>query len=337
MSVLTAHSEFTEQRDDLSASSAQQRRNDVLGASELGELMRLVNETSQRLQATHTSLQSEVARLQRELAEANAALSRSQSLAALGEMAAGIAHEVRNPLGSIQLYVQMLTEDLHDKPAQTEICGKITRAITGLDAIIRDVLSFARQVRIRPQATTAQELFNRALENNYALLSQRVEVSLDDASHVPILADVNLVSQAISNVIRNAVESMLEHDIDRPQLRLRASRKRLCCPNGRADTRVVLSVHDNGPGIPSHVLDRIFNPFFTTRATGTGLGLAIVHRIVDAHGGHVTIDNAADGGANVQLCLPPKPAIQRESDDPIAARMQSISGLPTPSQEHQPL
>ena len=337
MSVLTAKSAPIEHPEMLSVSSSHLRRNETLGADELGDLMRLVHETSQRLQATHASLQAEVARLQRELAEANAALSRSQALAALGEMAAGIAHEVRNPLGSIQLYVQMLAEDLRDRPVQAEICGKINRSISGLDAVVRDVLSFARQMTIRPQPTSAHDLFTRALESNHALLGQGVNVVSDDVSRLALQADVNLISQALSNVIRNAVEAMLEHESPRPELRLSASRKRLCCPSGISEVRVVLAVCDSGPGIPPNVLERVFNPFFTTRSTGTGLGLAIVHRIVDAHGGHVVIENSKSGGAIVQICLPLKACIQTAAaDDPIAARVQSISGFRPSLQEQQP-
>ena len=93
-----------------------------LGVEELKELMRSVTETTQRLQQTHIALREQVSRLQGELAEANAQLRRSRSLAALGEMAAGIAHEVRNPLGSIQLYIQVLKEDLADRPEQAQLC-----------------------------------------------------------------------------------------------------------------------------------------------------------------------------------------------------------------------
>ena len=115
-----------------------------LGVEDLRELMRSVNETTERLQHTHVTLQQQVASLQKELAEANAQLCRSRSLAALGEMAAGIAHEVRNPLASIGLYVQMLGEDVADRPPLARLCDKIARAVKGLDAIVRDVLMLPR-------------------------------------------------------------------------------------------------------------------------------------------------------------------------------------------------
>lgn len=282
----------------------------TVSAGDLRELMRAVNETTERLHATHVSLQNQVARLQQELAEANAALRRSQALAALGEMAAGIAHEVRNPLGSIQLYVQMLAEDVADKPAQAELCGKISRAVVGLDAIVRDVLAFSRDTTIETQPTTTQELFDRALANCQSLVANRVQVIRSNAESCHHLrVDAGLITQALSNIIRNAVEAMTEHNSSTRQLMLSSNRGNVRCPTGKTELRVTLTVQDTGPGIPPEVQDRMFNPFFTTRATGTGLGLAIVHRIIDAHGGHIRVHTLPPpaGGARVELYLPVKP------------------------------
>jgi len=278
----------------------------TLGVDELRGLMESVTETALRLQDTHVALHAQVDQLKQELAEANAALRRSQALAALGEMAAGIAHEVRNPLGSIQLYVQMLAEDLIDRPVQAELCGKIDRAVTGLDAIVRDVLTFARNLVIRPEAVEASELFDRGEAACESLLRQGVRVIRSDAS-MRLCVDPILIGQALANVIRNAAEAMLESHARPMDLRLDAGRRKVRRPDGRQENCAILSVSDSGPGIPAEVRDRIFNPFFTTRATGTGLGLAIVHRIVDAHGGHIHIENNADGGTKIELRLPTKP------------------------------
>jgi signal transduction histidine kinase len=278
-----------------------------LGVDDLRELMRAVTVTTQRLQHTHIALHSQVARLQAELAEANAALRRSQALAALGEMAAGIAHEVRNPLASIQLYVQMLGDDLADRPVQAELCSKISRAVLGLDAIVRDVLSFARDTTIRPETVSVADLFSRALESCETLVRSSGVIVIGDVASDRIVADPVLVVQALANVIRNAVEAIAECGSSLRELKLSASIRRVRCPGGETLPRVVMSVQDTGPGIRPDVLDRVFNPFFTTRATGTGLGLAIVHRIVDAHGGHINIHNVETGGTRVEVCLPLQP------------------------------
>ena len=278
-------------------------------SDDLRDLIRSVTETTQRLHATHSALHEQVARLQRELAEANAALRRSQQLAALGEMAAGIAHEVRNPLGSIQLYAQMLGEDVAGRPEQVELCAKIQRAVMGLDAVVRDVLSFARETTVRPEPTTADELLDRSLASCASLLLG-VDVDRERATlPLDLCADAGLIVQALGNVIRNAVEAMIEADAPKRRLTVQANLRRVRCSGGHQESRIVFSITDTGPGIPADVVERVFNPFFTTRKTGTGLGLAIVHRIVDAHGGHVNIRGVADGGTGtiVEINLPINP------------------------------
>jgi signal transduction histidine kinase len=112
------------------------------------------------------------------------------------------------------------------------------------------------------------------------------------------------MGQALGNVIRNAVEAMVESDCTQRRVSISVSRRKVRCPGGASTMHTILSVRDTGPGIPAEVRDRIFNPFFTTRATGTGLGLAIVHRSVDAHGGHVLIHDVETDGTCVDLCLP---------------------------------
>lgn len=293
-----------------------------IGPDDLRELMRAVNETTERLQQTHTALQQEVARLKGELAEANAQLRRSRSLAALGEMAAGIAHEIRNPLGSIRLYVQMLGEDLAGAPAQADLCEKISRAVTGLDAIVRDVLLFARDMTVRPTPTTARELIDQALHSSEALLAGaelEVEVDAPADDSCTLHADACLMTQALGNVVRNAVEAMAEAETSPRRLTISAENKRVRCPDGGREQRVVIAVEDTGPGIPPEVVQRMFNPFFTTRKTGTGLGLAIVHRIVDAHDGHISVRAAGGGGARVELCLRTRPGAARHRQSPARA------------------
>src|SRR5690606_17045805 len=132
--------------------------------ADLADLMAAFNTATDRLQQTHHALQAEVRRLKGELHEANEKLRRSRELAALGEMAAGIAHEIRNPLGSIRLYAAMLAEDLTDRAPQRALARKIAQAVLDMDAIVADVLAFAREVRIRPGETTPGELFDHALQ-----------------------------------------------------------------------------------------------------------------------------------------------------------------------------
>jgi two-component system sensor histidine kinase HydH len=270
--------------------------------ADLAELMSAFNEVTGRLERTHENLQREVVRLNQELREANEALQRSRRLAALGEMAAGIAHEVRNPLGSIGLYAHMLEEDLADRPAQRATAAKISQAVRGLNAVVGDVLSFAREVRIEPGALDGRAVLERAAEVCLAESPLRPRVEVRARAGV-IWADPLLLSQALVNIVRNALQAMQEAPAPEGGHVLRLESRTL--PSGEALVEVV----DTGPGVDDRTLERMFNPFFTTRKTGTGLGLAIVHRIVDAHRGRVLVRNTPAGrGAVFQIVLPGRPA-----------------------------
>ncbi len=276
-----------------------------LGVDDLRQLMRSVNETTDRLQRTHTMLQQQVAGLQSELAEANAQLHRSRSLAALGEMAAGIAHEVRNPLASIGLYAQMLNEDLADRPDGARLAAKITGAVDRIDTIVRDILRFAKDTTLHPQRVSVDELVDQALESCRSSLGATDLTIVREGDPDRLEVDTTLMAQALANVIRNAAEAMDGSPSDTRVISISTRRERRRLPTGGRAEHVVIGVRDHGPGISPDVLKRMFNPFFTTRRTGTGLGLAIVHRIVEAHGGHVVVFNSKEGGATVELCLPP--------------------------------
>jgi signal transduction histidine kinase len=290
-----------------------------MSQTDLEQLLGAVNEVTSRLTRTHEQLTGEVARLKSELSEANRQVQRSKHLAMLGEMAAGIAHEVRNPLGSIGLYARMLVEDLGSMPAQQTTARKIAHAVRRLDAVVTDVLAFSREVKVRPMMIGARDALSSAVEASRSEDAMwedvRIESEVREAQEV--LADPGLLQQALVNVIRNAVQAMHEAGSPKRVLRLSAGDRRLVGPDGRSRDVVVLSVRDSGPGVPADVLPRLFNPFFTTRETGTGLGLAIVHRIIDAHGGTVYLGNAGDmgkdvgpdggGGAVVEFRLPTEP------------------------------
>lgn len=266
-----------------------------IDAVEFAELVRAFNEVTARLEATHGALRREVSSLKDELAEAQARLRRSRQLAALGEMAAGIAHEIRNPLGAIGLTLEALTEDLADRPEQLELCGRVSRAVVRLDAIVGDVLAFARDTRVRPAATAVAGPVLAAIEGAEDLV-ERHDVDVDLAVDESIEAEIDapLLEQALLNLVRNACEAMAT--VDRPRrLEVSCGGRELRDPDAGLLPHAVIEIRDSGPGIPAEVRERMFNPFFTTRAEGTGLGLAIVHRIVDAHGGRLDVESSDDG------------------------------------------
>ncbi len=266
--------------------------------AELVEIVRAYNDVTARLEEAHEQLNGEVTRLQQELASANAALQRSRRLAALGEMAAGIAHEIRNPLASIQLYANMLTEDLASMPAQRDLAEKVAAAVRGLDGIVNDVLAFSREVKVQPRLCGVDALLGRAVETLGPMIEQsNIDIAIDCDEQMDLRCDAELIHQCLVNVVRNAIEAM--PDGGRVSLEATAG-----------EQAVTIIVRDTGPGIGDEAIDRIFNPFFTTRHTGTGLGLAIVHRIVDAHGGSIAVHN--DGGAVLTIHLPARPPQRAE-------------------------
>lgn len=279
---------------------------------ELAELMAAFNQVTSRLEATHDQLRAEVARLTGELKSANEQLERSRRLSALGEMAAGIAHEVRNPLGSIRLYARLLDQDLADRPAERTTVAKIAAAAKHLDGIVGDVLTFSREFRIRREEVEARSIIERALEccrHDGVPGAGDIPVKVDVAD-VKLFVDSSLFIQAIVNVIRNAFEAMAESEPPRSGHVLNISCHRRLVASGKSRRRRMVSIRvmDTGPGVPQDVRARMFNPFFTTRSAGTGLGLAIVHRIIDAHEGRIVVENRQDSdstnGAIFDLMVP---------------------------------
>ncbi len=278
-----------------------------LSHTELAELMRTFNDVTERLSATHESLRAEVSRLNTELSDTRAQLNRARELASLGEMAAGIAHEVRNPLGSIRLYATMLEEDLADRPSEQNVACKIRGAVQHLDAVVGDVLTFARETNLRCESVEAASLFEQALAACADVIdSSDMEVVAEIDADLRVDCDPSAVHQALVNVIRNACQAMDQSDVCR-RLILGAAPDHVLDPDGKRVPMLALTIRDTGPGITDDVIGRLFNPFFTTRSTGTGLGLAIVHRILDAHRGRIQITNCnppQHPGALVELLFP---------------------------------
>ncbi len=277
-----------------------------LDVTQLQDLMRSFNATAERLHVTHEALHEQVRTLETELAEANERLRRSQQLAALGEMAAGIAHEIRNPLGSIQLYAQVLVEDLADQPGSVELCQKIGTAVNGMESIVRDVLQFARDTSLHAERIPIGSLLDRMIMDAEGLLAtsavRLVRDHLADDQEVEV--DSTLMGQAVGNILRNAVESMEKMAPEERIVDLGSRMIRRTRADGVRQTVVAIRIADRGCGIPEDLVQRLFNPFFTTRATGTGLGLAIAHRVVDAHRGDIVVAPREGGGTVFEVHVP---------------------------------
>jgi signal transduction histidine kinase len=271
--------------------------NPVVSAQRVEELGRIIlaySEVTERLQESHEKLQETVVTLREELSEKNRLLERKNRLAALGEMAAGMAHEIRNPLGGIQLYASLLAKDVGGMPASLELVQKISGGVKRLEALVSQVLAFSRDIRVNPQPTDLAVILARAIEMATPKLdAHRVVWEVEGPAEMPVTVDPLLMEQAVLNLVLNAAEAMEE----------RGGALRVFYSAGaEVETRQMrLTVRDAGPGIPAGVLDKIFDPFFTTKDTGTGLGLAFVHRIVEAHDGTIIANNPPGGGAQFEI------------------------------------
>jgi signal transduction histidine kinase len=244
-------------------------------------------------------LNATVEHLRGQLSEKSRLLERKNRLAALGEMAAGMAHEIRNPLGGIQLYASMLSRDVSDRPGAHELVQKISSGVRRLESIVSQVLQFSRDIRVNPVESDLADIVHHAVElaaHGRSLGQIRCEVR--GVRPMPVTVDPVLLGQAVLNLALNGIDAMNETAGDgRRTLRVEYRR-----PSVNSDAKQFhLVVRDDGAGIAPELFDRIFNPFFTTKGSGTGLGLAIVHRIVEAHDGVITAANCESGGAKFEI------------------------------------
>ena len=261
---------------------------------ELGRIILAYSEVTEKLQQSHEHLTQTVALLQAELSEKNRLLERKERLAALGEMAAGMAHEIRNPLGGIQLYASILAKDLDAQPAALEMVKKISGGVRRLEALVSQVLQFTREITVNITETDLAAIVETAIELATPKIDERrIDVRIVGEPSLIVRVDEYLLGQAVLNLVLNAVEAM------EPGGTLLVQYAAGTAVDGVRQFRLL--VRDSGPGIPPAILDRIFNPFFTTKDTGTGLGLAIVYRVIDAHDGTITATNPPGGGAQFEL------------------------------------
>ncbi len=228
------------------------------------------------------------------IAATRARLAQSEKLAALGQLATAIAHEVRNPLAVIRSAAQGVAETAGPTDQGVRrACGFITDEIDRLSSVVTSLLAFARPPQLQPRDVAVPELLDRAATLAREELDARdVRFVRRAAGDLPALrADPDLVCQVLLGLLSNGAEAAGAGG----EVRLEAR---------AVDGRVELSVADSGPGVPSDLRDRVFDPFFTTRPRGTGLGLAVARQIVEAHGGQIAVGDGPRGGARFVVRLP---------------------------------
>jgi signal transduction histidine kinase len=236
-----------------------------------------------------------------ELARAHAQLVHTERLAALGELSAVVAHEVRNPLGAIFNSVASLKRLVGPHSPTLPLLDIVGEESERLNHIVNDLLEFARpaQPQLRPQALgpVLQEAVAAALVSAPGRFD--IHWTLPEAL-APVAMDERLLRQAFLNLAQNALQAMPQGGALRVRVQVQPG----------AHEALAVELTDSGPGVPPELRSRIFEPFFTTRAKGTGLGLALVKRIVESHAGSVAVTGAPEGGACFRVLLPLAPPLR---------------------------
>ena len=259
---------------------------------------RFVSESRRQAQR-YRLLAEELAETNRRLEQAQEEARRSERLAALGQLTAGLAHEIRNPLAVIKGSAETLTRRLQSAdPVTTEVAGYISSEVNRLNTIVTRFLNFARPLKLERRPTQIPPLLDRALKVAYERWPEaKVEVAQQYSENLPEMSvDPDLCEQAFVNLVLNAYEAMTDTG-GRLTVRVGAANS-----DGRRGVEV--GIEDTGPGIPPELHEQVFNPFFTTKKEGVGLGLSLVSKIVDDHRGWIRISSEPGKGACFRLFLP---------------------------------
>jgi signal transduction histidine kinase len=226
-------------------------------------------------------------------------------LAALGEMAAAIAHEVKNPLAGIEVMAGILKRQLPDSEDAQTILGDIIKEAKMANAIVIEVLDFVRPIRLQVEQIALSDVVRDAIATAESHAARgAVHVALTMAGDLPGLqGDTHQLRQLFTNLLVNAFEAL--GGSGEVHIAANAVAEEESGPGvDNAGPMIQVTVSDSGPGIPAEVMDRIFSPFFTTKPQGSGLGLAIVRKIVDAHDGRIDVGARAGGGTVFRVTIP---------------------------------
>jgi len=267
----------------------------VIFLAMIGNLANTLAEDLRTQSREARSAADRVAEANRQLQEAEEAVRRSDRLAALGQLSAGLAHELRNPLGTIRASSEMLARNLTgENEVAREVAGFISTEVDRANSLITRFLQFARPLEVRPEPADLAQILDRAIG-----LAEREAPGIafyrNYAPEIPPFPfDAELMERVFYNLLLNAAQASPPDGAITVKTR-------------PTDGRVEISVIDRGSGIKPEHLESIFNPFFTTKPEGVGLGLPIVSKIVDQHGGTMTVESEAGKGSVFRIYLPLEP------------------------------
>ncbi|HEX8475113.1 MAG TPA: response regulator [Pyrinomonadaceae bacterium] len=273
------------------------------------ERKRLVDEKrrlEQQIKRHAEELEVRVAERTAELVEAHKRLAHQEKIAALGRMAAQVAHEVKNPLAGLRLYALHLKTKLADKTPETELrlLDKIIETIDHLSGTAEQILNFARPVTHAP----ARVQLNRVVESALQLLEPQiaenkieVELRLDDADTTWLLDEAAIRSTLI-NLMLNAVQSMPDGG-------------QLVVTTEKHDGHLLLVINDTGRGMDSEQVENMFEPFYTTKSKGLGLGMPFAQKVIKQHGGAIRVESRAGAGTRIEVELPAAESNSQDGQD----------------------
>jgi PAS domain S-box-containing protein len=238
----------------------------------------------------------ETLRMQKELENTQIQLLQAEKMAALGKLAAGVAHQLNNPLGGITLYAKLLTEEYDLKDKAKEDLNRVVRDAQRCSDIVKELLIFARQTRQQMRSHDINADVSRTL---FLMENQAIFHNIEIEKHLspnlpPVHGDIQQLNHLFMNIILNAAEAM-------------EGKGRLVVKSylSSSATRVCVAISDSGPGIPDDVLPHIFEPFYTTKdqGKGTGLGLSLAYGIVETHGGSISVETGSGEGTTFTVEL----------------------------------
>jgi signal transduction histidine kinase len=265
---------------------------------EVGRLINAFNEMTQKLRSHYDSLESKIADTNEKLAttddelkRSREALARSEALIALGQLSAGIAHEIRTPLTSIKLFIQSLEDELPLDEEQSTGFAIIKGEIDRMEETVRRFLDFARTAEPKFELVNLKQIISDAISLVKTRIKGRgIVIETSEREPPPICGDKKQLTQVFLNLFLNSIEAM--PDGGKITVSLHENENSL------------ITVADTGCGIAPDELPYIFDPFFTTKETGTGMGLAIVYNAIEQHGGNIEVESQPQKGTKFTISLP---------------------------------
>lgn len=240
-------------------------------------------------------------------------MGQQQRLAAMGKMAASLAHQIRTPLSSALLYVSNLKRQILSDEDRFVITDKMTSRLRHLEQLIEDMLMYSREGKVGEEFFTSQNLIDelyQGLEPQLELTQTRF-VSVNTERDLIIHGNRQMLLSALTNLAMNAMQAMKESK--------KAETGRIELKITKINNDVCIEIKDNGPGIPDESQEQIFDPFYTTRTQGTGLGLAVVKAVAKAHGGNVELKSKSNEGCTFKVTLPLEGNAENQPDNDVSA------------------